>query len=541
MAELKSSSSSPKGIRRVITPVHTWASLVAGWLLFAIFITGTLSVFDAPLSRWLNPELHQLEPVDTSDQATRLDIVEKGQQFFRQHAAESGFWGLGLPDEHQPAATLFWEGSEGKLETAYLNPHTGELVGEQSNRRTEGGHHFVHTHFELHAGEMGVWIVGAVTMLMLLSLVSGIIIHKRIFKDFFTLRFNKGQRSWLDAHTLLAVLTLPFLLMIAYSGLAIQSKTYFEPAITQHYDNRFGFFTDLMQEPAFKTPTGESAQTGDWATMFKQAEAKLGEPANFINTERPADRSAVVHVFGQPADSSDQQVLHYGGGRIQFDGISGEIAHTRLPDAAMNTTAHAAEIVLERMHMAEFGGLGYRWLLFILGLTGAVMMAAGTILFHVKRRQSATQEFGRFTPQIYWLIEKLNIAAISGLIVACLGFFWLNRLLPLDLNNRAGWEVTGFFIVWLLTLLHAFCRTTARASIEQCYLIAWLGLLLPMLNMATTGDHLIAYLDERAWAELSVEIGAIVTGALGWSIGHWLQRRQRISASTSQHTMMETE
>lgn len=529
MAELKSPPQN--GFRRLITPVHTWAGLVAGWLLFAIFITGTLSVFDGPLSRWLNPELHQIAPVDISDQAVRLAIVDKGQQFFRQQAPDSPFWGLGLPNADNPAALLFWQDSAGQLQSAYLNPHTGEKVPATASRGTEGGHHFVHTHFELHAGEMGVWIVGAVTMLMLLSLVSGVIIHKRIFKDFFTLRFHKGQRSWLDAHTLLAVLTLPFLLMIAYSGLAIQSKTYFEPAITQHYDNRFGFFTDLMQEPAFKSPTGESAQTGDWTAMFKQAEARLGEPANFINTENPADRNAVAHVFGQPAERSDRQVLYYGGGRIQFDGISGDITHTRLPDAAMNTTAHAAEIVLERMHMAEFGGLGYRWLLFILGFTGAVMMAAGTILFHLKRRQNPIQEFGRFTPQVYWLIEKLNIAAISGLLVACLGFFWLNRLLPLELDNRAGWEVTGFFMLWLMTLVHAVCRRTARASIEQCYLIAWLGLLLPMLNMTTTGDHLIAYLGDGAWAEFSVEVGAIVTGALGWMTGYWLQHKKPTSAA----------
>jgi uncharacterized iron-regulated membrane protein len=55
---------------------------------------------------------------------------------------------------------------------------------------------------------------------MMVALVSGVIVHRRIFQDFFTFRPGKGQRSWLDAHNASAVLTLPFLFMIVYTGLA---------------------------------------------------------------------------------------------------------------------------------------------------------------------------------------------------------------------------------------------------------------------------------------------------------------------------------
>ena len=34
-------------------------------------------------------------------------------------------------------------------------------------RATQGGHHFVDFHYELHAGRIGVWIVGITTMIML--------------------------------------------------------------------------------------------------------------------------------------------------------------------------------------------------------------------------------------------------------------------------------------------------------------------------------------------------------------------------------------
>ena len=75
---------------------------MAGWLLFAIFITGTLSVFDAPLSRWLNPELYTLSASDQPSAEERLDYVAKGEAFFREYQPNSGFWGMGLPNADNP-------------------------------------------------------------------------------------------------------------------------------------------------------------------------------------------------------------------------------------------------------------------------------------------------------------------------------------------------------------------------------------------------------------------------------------------------------
>ncbi len=56
---------------------------------------------------------------------------------------------------------------------------------------------------------------------MLIALVSGIITHKKIFTDFFTLRTFKSQRSWLDFHNISSVVALPFFLTITFTGLAI--------------------------------------------------------------------------------------------------------------------------------------------------------------------------------------------------------------------------------------------------------------------------------------------------------------------------------
>src|SRR3546814_15120576 len=61
-------------------------------------------------------------------------------------------------------------------------------------------------------------------MFMLIAILSGIVTHKKIFADFFMLRFGKGQRSWLDAHNVAEVFALPFHLMITYTGLRSEER-----------------------------------------------------------------------------------------------------------------------------------------------------------------------------------------------------------------------------------------------------------------------------------------------------------------------------
>lgn len=40
--------------------LHSWCGLLFGWLLFAVFLTGTLTVFDTEITAWMQPELHEI-------------------------------------------------------------------------------------------------------------------------------------------------------------------------------------------------------------------------------------------------------------------------------------------------------------------------------------------------------------------------------------------------------------------------------------------------------------------------------------------------
>lgn len=58
---------------------------------------------------------------------------------------------------------------------------------------------------------------------------------QKIFKDFFTFRPGKGQRSWLDIHNIISVTALPIFVLMTYSGLIFFMHIYIPAAMNVAY------------------------------------------------------------------------------------------------------------------------------------------------------------------------------------------------------------------------------------------------------------------------------------------------------------------
>jgi len=530
MSQIADVSIEPGRFRQAMAWLHTWGGLVASWVLFTIFLTGTIAVFDDAITHWMTPERALIGEFDlkNSTQEQRLAAVTKAETLLRDTAPQSHFWRIRLPSEADPAILLSWEDENAEIQQRRLDPVSGEIIADEQQRETEGGHHFVHMHFELHAGMTGIWLVGFFTMIMLVALISGIIIHKRIFKDFFTFRSGKGQRSWLDAHNASAVLTLPFQLMIAYTGLIIFVSIYMPAGVLANYDTPRSFFAEVFNQPEHRPETGIEADVLALTELFKQAETQMEKPGSFISVEHPGDSSAVASVFGLfEQEKNTGRLLFLSSGKVTLDAVTGEVMHIEEPERFDKSNAFAAQRIMRTLHFANFGGYTVRWIYFILGMAGTVMMATGAILFMVKRRQRSLNEFGAQTPKVYRSIEVLNIAAISGLMVACVAYFWINRLVPLEVSDRAAWEIKLFFYIWLGSLLHASLRPASRAWVEQLAVFATLCLLLPILNWLTTGQHVIHYFIQGDWLNVGLELTVVLLGVLSVFAIKKLKRKQQ--------------
>ena len=528
MSTKKAKAPSQGGFRQAQAWLHTWCGLWFSWLLFAVFLTGTLAVFDEPITHWMTPEHHAEEAAaaarkgePTADRAQRLAW---GMAYMAEHHPGASMWEL-WPSDAQGGGELrvFWFDANRQYAGVALDPATGKPLKEDGGhaaRATLGGHHFVDFHYELHAGTVGLWIVGIAAMAMLVALVSGVITHKRIFKDFFTFRPKKGQRSWLDAHNAVAVLTLPFQFMIAYTGLVISGTSFMPAPKVLHYGTgpqaQVRFVSELgdSDKPA---ATGRAMPVPVLEPFAARGQERMGQPVRAVVIDHPGDAAARIGVYGWNGDGESARRLSATTGMVQFSAATGEVQRVRLPGAADGGAAMLAQSAMGGLHMVTFGGWPMKWLYFLCGLAGTAMMGSGAVLFIVKRRQKHLGEFGGATARVYRLVEALNVAAIAGLAIACVGYLWANRLVPVGIGHRADRELQVFFALWALALVHAFVRQPARAWREQLGALAALCLLLPVLNFVTTGDHLLAQLSRSDWESLGVELGAVAFGlaALG--------------------------
>lgn len=497
------------GLRQSMAALHTWTGLLLGWLLFAVFVTGTMSYYRVEISQWMRPE----QRVNAAAAAAAGSATARLQQI-GQGASR---WLIDLPgDRDSVTHVAVWRdaGSAGgpRFQRELLDPQSGL---PSPARATLGGDFFYYFHFDLQMpGAIGRLLVGLAAMLMLVAIVSGVITHRRIFADFFTLRFGKGQRSWLDAHNVSAVLALPYHLMITYTGLITLMFLYLPWGQDLAYGNRRAAFQVESSRGIVAPPAaGAAAPLAELAPLIAQAERQwgAGESVGRINIYRPNDAAARIELIADDAG----HVSHHRN-RMVFDGVSGALLET---DAAVSWVI-ATERAMYGLHLGRFGGPVLRALFFLSGLAGSAMVATGLVLWLAKRRQQGRADgFG------HHVVERLNIAAIAGLFVAIPAFFWANRLLPSPLAQREEIEALCFFAAWLLCLVHAPLRPAAKAWREQLAAGAALFLLLPLLNGATTDRHLLRSLPAGDWAVAGIDLAMLAMGCALAALALYLRRR----------------
>ena len=336
-----------RDIRQSMSSLHTWVGLLLGWFLYAMFLTGTVSYFKDELSQWMRPELPRLSQVD------RAVVAQRIADGLGSVAAGASQWSMRLPDARNNSVYAFWRNSarspgQRAFGEANLDPATGQKI---SSRETLGGEFFFRFHFQFHYMPVvwGRWIAGAAAMFMLIAIVSGVITHKKIFMDFFTFRWGKGQRSWLDAHNALSVFGLPFHLMITYTGLVTLMTLYMpwgENAAFKTPAEKQQLHAELTVFIPPGKPSGQKAPLASVEDMVRQAQQRWGKDnVGRVNALNPGDAAArVVVTRGDEGRIHDP---HY----MEFEGVTGKLltVHDHVGPAAETRNVFYA------LHLGRFG------------------------------------------------------------------------------------------------------------------------------------------------------------------------------------------
>ena len=498
--------------RQSMAWLHTWAGLIVSWMLFAIFLGGTLACFDKELDYWMRPALRHLAPGPTSMDAAAASL--------RTMAPHADTLYLRPPDARDPSIHGFvFEPSKAYLDVA-LNPRDGKRIPA-----TVGGNFFFDLHYSLQAGKLGSYLVGLAGMLMLLALISGVIIHRRVFKDFFVFRPRAGgQRAWLDGHNFTGVLGLPFHLMIAYTGVIIMMSNYMYAGVQIGYrGDLVRYYDALSGAPKIVEQHRPPDHVASLDAILNDAVRRLGGPVASLEVEHIHDASITVSALA----AGNGKVA--GGLRtLVYDGAQGSFRS----EVSAPPAAYRVYQFLSGLHRVQFGGTAIRWLYFLLGATGSVMLATATQVWIKKRSRQAGAAGLRSG---YGLVKILNVAVIAGMPVASAALLWANRLLPYDLPDRANLEAESFCASWLLAAVWGALRLQRGKPWRDLFAVtAVLLLALPLMNALTQPrSSLLASVADRDWVLVGVDVTSFVLG-LGFAWLGWLSTCTRQRAETRQ-------
>lgn len=460
--------------------LHTYSGLYAGWLIFVVFLTGTLSYYNQEISHWMtgNTIAHQ-------DQS---QLIDNGLQTLQEKAPTASMWYIRLPDERGGQYRVFYrQGKEQK--SIYLDPIS---LNEIDTPVTKGGNFFRTFHYTLSLRQWGGrYFTGIAAMLMLIAIFSGIYTHRRFFKDFFTLRNKDKLKFTIDFHAISGVITIPFGFMICFSALLIYISMYQPFAINQYYES----YRDLDKQVSTKHQTVKASgttRTEPFAMKRYQPELEQiwGNEYQLISVmiNQPADINAQLIFSQQKTDilSSKAETIAF-----TEQGVS-QVEDERL--------ARMVRRVFYGLHEAHFATPLSRAMFFILGMFSTVLITTGMVIWLTKVQQ-------KHQPSSFSLVDKLNNAVFYGLSLAIAGYFLASKMSILSLS-AAHLELPIFFYTWLASLiLVLFCSASNGKrlllfanAIAYCLLV-----LLDSINLVSHFNELInvPYLTVVFWVLLT--------------------------------------
>ncbi|BDA59685.1 PepSY domain-containing protein [Shewanella xiamenensis] len=501
---------------RTLSWLHTWAGLLVCWVLLLIFFAGSLSYFRHEISLWAEPELHRGTFQDY--QANQLiSQLDKGQHYIESHSpAETQRWLINFPTQRSPMLSFAWQlPPEKGQRRGKIEQHTALADGSgviTDVRDSRGGDFFYRLHFDLHymPAITARYIVGVCTMFMLIALISGIVIHKRIFKDLFSFRQNKGARSWLDAHNVSSVIALPYHLMITYTGLITLMLIYIPWTVSTAYpeDNQ-AFLKELNPARQTEKASGIYAEQVRLSQLLPQVQAEWGNaPIKLVIVSYPQDKNSQVTFYQNTGkDVTDEATL------LVFNGVTGELKYAS-PHEVSGTVATYDTMM--SLHTARFAAPLLRILFFFCGLLGCAMVATGTLMWAIRLRQKQQKAIdkGEKPSRGLRLVEGLNFMFILGLPLGTAAFFYANRILPADFATRSAWEVHSFFIALGAMGVWAFFGRSRRDWQIALVLIGTLYCALPILNALTSPSHFIDNIQSQQWALVGFDVLAVLIGVV---------------------------
>jgi uncharacterized iron-regulated membrane protein len=496
--------------RRVrIYDLHSWTGITMGLFVFVISFTGCLALFYHELQTWSDPA-HRLGVAET-----RAPVHDRLSAWIEAEfgTADHVFVGFQYPSEREPyyradVAASYHEGGFRQV-TRRWDPDDGTPLPDRQDGLATwllDFHRDLMWPEALGGRTVGRMLVGIAGIVLMLSIITGLITHRKMLRELFKLRYQRSVRvKWKDTHNVLGLWALPFHVMIAYTGAWLGVVALMVPlvaALTLDGD------TDRLAE---ELGIGGPEAAGQQAEMFsldavgRMAHPETGRLPAHVSVSEWGDRNALFQVNYEP----ETELLIYES--IYVQGASGEVLAA--PDSGLNPSTATGRIIgaIAPLHYATFGGIWLKLLYFVLGLALSAMVVFGNMVWLERRRHGST---GSRSDRFYHRLGQLTAGVCLGVVAASVAVFYVERLYAGDESARLFWIGAVYFAIWLSVTLAAFAIRNLYRGVRfgtAAIGVAVLGL--PLLDSILIGQPFVAEFGSGHTAAAWVNAALLVTGA----------------------------
>jgi len=415
-----------------ITDAHSWLGLIISGLLFIIFFAGSISLFRDEINQWTFQPHYEIAQGEKLAISEVMEKAISGRKFdAKEHLT------LISPSEHLPYYTVYVDVEHGPGEEDYvgffMDPVSGKEIAPPSDYFLSSFIYQLHVNLNIPNGK---YIIGFVTLFFFFAVISGVFIHARkIFINFFKYRTKQQKRSQLlDMHNVVGVMSLPFTVMYAISGLIFNLVIIYQIAfaVVLYKGDQQALLDDAGYQTVEPKWVDKAWQTPNIDYLYAQTEKYKAVP-RMIRMYNYGDENAVMHMYGQIKNDFAQQY---------------EVAYNLkdnstflVKDSVDPNTLVQGLYVISRLHFGDYAGVDLRIIYFILSIAVCGLIITGNMLWLEKRARQRDQP-----EKTLKFVTNFTLLTTGGVVLATSVAFLAERLLPITLPAREDYMVYSFIL-----------------------------------------------------------------------------------------------
>ncbi len=492
-----------KGFLRRLTEAHSWLGLCISGVLFVVFFAGSISLFRDEIKQWAQQPHFPLSETVTDDKkklpvSKVIDIAKGGVE----HIDPEGRINVNSPKKHLPyfdvSVELLEDEDRARRVNFLVDPYSGAKFETHDDFELSDFIYELHTELNI---PTGTYIVGFVTLFLFFAVVSGIFIHARkLVTNFFKYRHDNQTRSkLLDIHNVIGVMSIPFTLMYAMSGLIFNLIIIYQIAfaVVLYKGDQDALLHDAGVQVVNPKWQDKPLERHELDVLFAKTSEQYGQDPYLTQVFNYSDDSAVVRFFVREKNSLT---------------IINDISYN-LKDSSVNTQYDAEHgnalreglSVFSRLHFADFAGVDIRILYFILGMAVCGLIVTGNLLW-IKKREKQRGQSARTLD----FVKCFTVWSAGGVVLATSVAFFVERVLPISLLNRADYMASSFVVTLALSAV-VLCFKFHKITLLSWFLRASGG-----LCVVTVACGWVMFSDENLilWSQGITDVFAVDIGLL---------------------------